>query len=700
MKLGYYFCILFIRRELHFMNGKRRRSSSRKKSMVLPVVLIVAVIVIIAAGVFLFFRLRGTGENPSDILKNYFSYITSQDYEKMYNLVDARDVSKDDFISRNQNIYEGIGCSNVKVKIKSEETDSVSYSVTLTTLAGEISYDNTARFTDDSEKGTVLVWDDSVIFPELTSTDKVRIYTDEAARGQILDRNNVVLAGTGTAYSVGLVPGEMNEEHSADVETLAELLGMTSDDIESELSQGWVTDDSFVPLKTISASDAELRSKLLEVSGVMLSTVEVRNYPYGNATAHLIGYVSNVTAEDLEEHPDAGYSSDSVIGKSGLESLYEDELRGKNGYTIVIEDENGEQKSVLAYQDKTDGENIRLTIDITLQQALYEQFQEDEGCSVAMNPYTGEVLALVSTPSYDTNQFVLGLTTDQWNTLNNDESQPLYNRFRQTFAPGSTLKPFTAAIGLAEGTIDPNQDYGSNGTSWQKDSSWGSYYVTTLQDYSPGTLENALIYSDNIFFAKAALTLGADKFTAGLDKFGFNQVVPFEIKMSQSQYDNDGSITDEIQLADSGYGQGQVLANPLHLAVMYTAFSNNGSMIQPYLIYKDNPSATVWIENAISQENTSILTEDLKSVVNNPAGSGYVAYRNDMELAGKTGTAELKSEQGTTGQEIGWFSVFTTDQNTSKPVLLVSMVEHVEDKGGSTYVVEKDDAVLDEYLGS
>lgn len=700
MKLGYYFCILFIRRELHFMNGKRRRSSSRKKSMVLPVVLIVAVIVIIAAGVFLFFRLRGTGENPSDILKNYFSYITSQDYEKMYNLVDAGDVSKDDFISRNQNIYEGIGCSNVKVKIKSEETDSVSYSVTLTTLAGEISYDNTAHFTDDSEKGTVLVWDDSVIFPELTSTDKVRIYTDEAARGQILDRNNVVLAGTGTAYSVGLVPGEMNEDHSADVETLAELLGMTSDDIESELSQGWVTDDSFVPLKTISASDAELRSKLLEVSGVMLSTVEVRNYPYGNATAHLIGYVSNVTAEDLEEHPDAGYSSDSVIGKSGLESLYEDELRGKNGYTIVIEDENGEQKSVLAYQDKTDGENIRLTIDITLQQALYEQFQEDEGCSVAMNPYTGEVLALVSTPSYDTNQFVLGLTTDQWNTLNNDESQPLYNRFRQTFAPGSTLKPFTAAIGLAEGTIDPNQDYGSNGTSWQKDSSWGSYYVTTLQDYSPGTLENALIYSDNIFFAKAALNLGADKFTAGLDKFGFNQVVPFEIKMSQSQYDNDGSITDEIQLADSGYGQGQVLANPLHLAVMYTAFSNNGSMIQPYLIYKDNPSATVWIENAISQENTSILTEDLKSVVNNPAGSGYAAYRNDMELAGKTGTAELKSEQGTTGQEIGWFSVFTTDQNTSKPVLLVSMVEHVEDKGGSTYVVEKDDAVLDEYLGS
>ena len=682
------------------MSRQRRHTSSRKRPRILPVILIAAVIILLAAGVFLFLRLRSRQTSPSDILKTYFSYVVSQDYEKMYQLSDTGDISKKDFISRNQNIYEGIGCSDIDVKIRSTDNNSVSYSVTLTTLTGEINYDNTTTFTHDSDKGTVLVWDDSMIFPDLTSSDKVRIYTDEAKRGQILDRNNVVLAGAGSAYSVGLVPGKMSEDPSSDLETLSGLLDMTTDDINSQLSQNWVTDDSFVPLKTIATSDEELRSQLLAVSGVMLSTVEVRSYPYGDAAAHLIGYVSSVTAEDLEEHSGEGYSSDSVIGRSGLESLYEKELRGQNGYTIVIEDENGAQKSVLAYQNKTDGEDIRLTVDISLQQSLYDQFQEDEGCSVAMNPYTGEVLALVSTPSYDTNQFILGLTTDQWNALNNDESQPLYNRFRQTFAPGSTLKPFTAAIGLADGTIDPNKDYGSNGTSWQKDASWGDYYITTLQDYAPGTLENALIYSDNIFFAKAALNLGADKFTAGLDKFGFNDVVPFEIKMSQSQYDNDGEITDEIQLADSGYGQGQVLANPLHLAVMYTAFSNNGSMIQPHLIYKDQPESTVWIENAISSENTSILTEDLKAVVNNPAGSGYAAHRNDMELAGKTGTAELKAEQGTTGQEIGWFSVFTTDPNTSKPVLLVSMVEHVEGKGGSTYVVKKDASVLDSYFRS
>lgn len=682
------------------MNKKRKRSSVKKRRSFLPIIVLLAVLIIALAVIIFFYRFYNKGKKPSDILQTYLSYIKAGDYENMYALVDAGDVTKEDFISRNQNIYEGIGCSDVDVKIISEEADTVSYTVTLSTLAGEITYDNKTSFTQDKENETLIVWDDSMIFPDLTSTDKIRIYTDEAKRGQIVDRNNVVLAGTGSAYSVGLVPGKMNEDHSSDLDRLSQLLGMSSEEIESELSKSWVTDDSFVPLTTISSSDEELQNQLLAIAGVKLTTVEVRNYPYKEAAAHLIGYVSQVTAEDLENHPNEGYSSDSVIGKSGLESLYEKELRGENGYTIVIEDENGQQKSVLAYQNKTDGQDIRLTIDITLQNSLYEEFQEDEGCSVAMNPYTGEVLALVSTPSYDTNQFILGLTTDQWNNLNNDESQPLYNRFRQTFAPGSTLKPFTAAIGLAEGTIDPSKDYGSNGTSWQKDSSWGDYYITTLQDYSPGTLENALIYSDNIFFAKAALTLGAEKFTQGLDSFGFNKVVPFEIKMSQSQYANTETITDEIQLADSGYGQGQVLVNPLHLAVMYTSFSNNGNIIQPYLIYKDNPSSTVWIDGAISSENAAVLTDDLTSVVNNPNGSGYAAHRTDMELAGKTGTAELKSEQGTTGQEIGWFSVFTTDPDAEKPVLIVSMVESVEDKGGSTYVVKKDAAVLNSYFDS
>ena len=371
------------------MIQKRRRSSRRKRTVLLPLILILVVLAIIGACVLFFLHMRNEKEKPSEILKTYLSSIESGDYEKMFELVDSGKVSKKDFIARNQNIYEGIGCSNVKVKITSEEKNQLSYTVTLTTLAGEITYDNTTKVKKDDNKGTILVWDDSMIFPELTATDKVRIYTDEAKRGQILDRNQNVLAGSGSAYSVGLVPGKMNEDSSVDLQTLSSLLGLSTEDIQSELSKDWVTDDAFVPLATISAADEKLQNQLLTIPGIKLSTVE-------------------------EKHPDAGYTSDSVIGKSGLEALYEKQLRGQNGYTILIEDEDGQQKSVLAYQNKTDGETLRLTIDITLQQSLYEQFQKDEGCSVAMNPYTGEVLALVSTPSYDTNRFILGLPRVPW----------------------------------------------------------------------------------------------------------------------------------------------------------------------------------------------------------------------------------------------------------------------------------------------
>ena len=194
------------------------------------------------------------------------------------------------------------------------------------------------------------------------------------------------------------------------------------------------------------------------------------------------------------------------------------------------------KKSVIAYEPKKDGEDIHTTIDGDLQSTLYEQFKEDRGCSVALNPYTGEVLALVSTPSYDNNDFVRGMDNSQWSALNENEDRPLYNRFRQTWCPGSTFKPVIAAIGLKVGAFTANDDFGNEGLAWQKDSSWGDYTVTTLHDYEPVILKNALIYSDNIYFAKAALKIGADQLMQSLNQIGFNQELPFDIKMSESQY--------------------------------------------------------------------------------------------------------------------------------------------------------------------
>ena len=680
-----------------------------KRKKIIGTMAAILILLIVGAVAVVLVRRPFDAGKPDELLADYFACIEKGAYDKMYGMLDEEskaNISKKDFVTRNQKIYEGIEAKNVKISVKdAKKTDGgekVSYLTSMDSVAGQIEFENQAMCTRDSYFDEFkLSWDDSLIFPDMKDTDKVSVSTSQAVRGQILDRNGNMLAGPGTAPSVGLVPGKMSENKEADIAQLAGLLGMTEEEINSQLSAAWVTPDSFVPLKTLNSQQSqELTEQLLTIAGVLINDTEVRTYPLGEKAAHLIGYVQSVTAEDLEEHKGEGYTSSSVIGKSGIEGLYEKELKGENGVKISIMTEDGVEKNVVASVDKQDGENIRLTIDSDLQGLVYDQFREDKSCSVAMNPFTGEVLALVSTPAYDDNEFILGMSGERWDQLNNDENKPLYNRFRQVWCPGSSFKPITAGIGLTTGTINPDEDYGSEGLSWQKDESWGDYHVTTLHEYSPVNLENALIYSDNIYFAKAALNIGADNLMKSLKLLGFGQELPFEIKMSQSQYANDGGTIDsEIQLADSGYGQGQILINPLHLATLYTSILNDGNVIRPYLTYSETPKSEVWIAQAFSSDAASRVKTALEKVVNTPEGTGYGAHREDIALAGKTGTAEIKADQNdTTGTELGWFGVFTEDAAAQKPVLLMSMVEDVKDRGGSGYVVDKSAAVLQGYL--
>ena len=688
----------------------------RFRGRALWIVVICMIAAICAAAVL---GVKITRETPQQLLLQYMDYIPEQEYDKMYEMVDvgeSGDISREDFVERNSAIYEGIGLQNMTVEIleydKAEKT--VTYRTSFDTSAGNISFENEALFQKGNE-GYRLIWDDSLIFPGLTSSDYVRVSDVQAERGQILDRNGRVLAGKSRASSVGIVPGKLENRTEA-VAEIADLLGTTPEAIEKKLSAQWVKDDSFVPIKTIPkiqenewadaqtdeevSGEKERQEKLLEIPGVMITDVEVRGYPLGEAAAHLIGYVQSVTAEDLEKHPDGGYTANSVIGRSGMESLFEKELKGQDGCRICIVDSEGQEKEELASIPVQGGQDIQLTIDADLQISLYEQFRDDKSALTAMDPYTGEVLALVSTPSYDNNDFITGLSDEQWASLNEDVNRPMYNRFRQAWCPGSVFKPVTAVIGLESGAIDPAEDYGTEGLSWQKDSSWGSYYVTTLHTYQPVNLENALIYSDNIYFAKAALKIGAEEMEQSLDRFGFNEELPFEIEMAQSQYSNTDHIETEIQLADSGYGQGEILANPLHMACIYSAFCNEGNIVKPYLTWREDATVQYWIEDAFSGETADQVLEGLKKVVNDPAGTGYAAHRDDIVLAGKTGTAEIKAtKEDTSGTELGWFAVFTPEKTTERPILMVSMTEDVKGRGGSGYVAEKSSLVLEEWFG-
>ena len=708
------------------VNMKKRKSRNKRKKTrsrllwIASAAIGIAAVISAVCVVGMIATKKNAWRTPEELLVEYMDHIPKQEYEEMYAMLHIEasgNVSQEKFVTRNSAIYEGIEARNMAVQIIAydEEQMSVTYQTAFDTVAGTISFENEALFLK-GEDGYKLVWDDSMIFPNLTSADKVRVSTTQAERGEILDRNGRVLAGKGTASSVGIVPGKLENKEEA-IAKIAELLEIAPEVIEKKLSAKWVKDDSFVPIKIIPKvekielmkykpdqkvlKENERHETLLEIPGVMISDVEVREYPLGETAAHLVGYVQSVTAEDLEEHAGEGYTANSVIGKSGMEGLFEKELKGKNGCRVYIVNSEGKEKEELAYILVQDGHDIKLTIDANLQSSLYEQFNEDKSCSVAMNPYTGEVLALVSTPSYDNNDFIMGLSSEQWTALNEDEDKPMYNRFRQVWCPGSTFKPIIAAIGLQSGAINPTEDYGNVGLSWQKDASWGSYYVTTLHAYEPVILENALIYSDNIYFAKAALKIGSEEMESSLTGLGFNEELPFEIKMAESQFSNTDGIETEIQLADSGYGQGQILVNPLHMACIYSAFCNEGNIIKPYLVYQNEAEIEYWIPGAFSNETASRVLEGTKKVVNDSTGTGYAAHRDDIVLAGKTGTAEIKaSKEDTSGTELGWFAIYTAEKDIECPILIISMVEDVKGRGGSGYVVKKDSLVLEEWFSS
>ena len=681
---------------------------SKKKIIIISVVAIILVIIAVVIGIY-FYISSQPKNNPEDVVSTYAQYIVDQNYEEMYNLISENSkaqTSQEDYINRNKNIYEGIEIANFAINITSVEkgdnnTVKVSYNNSMDTMAGHIEFANSMTLSLDDNKEYKINWSSNLIFPSLNNSDKVRVKTIEAERGSILDRNGEYLATNGTASQIGLVPGRMNEQtKDADISRVAELLNMTVESINNSLSASYVKDDTFVPLKTVSKDETDLKNTLLEISGIKIIDSEERIYPLGESASQLVGYIQPISAEELAEKADEGYTSSSLIGKYGLERYYEDTLRAVNGAEIYIEDSEGNKKTSIVTLDAKDGTDVKLTIDSTLQQQIYEQFKEDESAVVEINPKTGEVLALVSCPSFDSNDFSLGMTTADYNALTQDTQNPLFNRYLATYAPGSSFKPIVGAIGLTNGSFTADENFGTSGTRWQNDSSWGDFYITTLTTYSgPANLRNALIYSDNIYFAKAALKIGSDKFIESLKNLGFNENIEFPQTISKSSYSNSEGFTNETQLANSGYGQGEMLVNPIHMAMMYSAFVNEGNMIMPYIEYKENASsanATYYKEGVFTKEATDTIRDDLIQVVENPGGTAHSAQIEGKTIAGKTGTAEIKdSKDDTEGTEIGWFNAFTVNETDENSRLIISMVENVKGKGGSHYLLPKVKAILE-----
>lgn len=632
-------------------------------------------------------------QGPEDVFAEYVELWNDRNFVEMYSFLtdSAKEiVSEEEFVGRYEKIYSDLQVTDLQVAFdRPEDVEPADgkitfpFTVSMNTIAGPVTFEQEAQLIQvekEEETNWFVDWHPGFIFAGMESGDRVGLSIEEAPRGAILDRHGNGLAVNGEVYEVGLVPERMEGQEGKVKSELAEKLGLSEEMIEEKLSVSWVQPHYFVPIKRVPQTNEALIDEVLELPGVQVNTVEARVYPLGEAAAHLIGYVDDVTAEDLEKNE--GYSAGDVIGKRGLEQLFEDRLKGENGATIYIEKPEGATITI-AEKQAVAGEDIQLTIDSEMQRALFGKFAGKGGTAVAIHPQTGETLALVSSPSFDPNEYMF-MTPSARQELADYPEEPLVNRFVYPHTPGSVMKPIVAAIGLENGRIIPEETRDIRTKQWQKDDSWGGYHITRVTDPGrPVNLRDALVLSDNIYFAQSALELGEDLFIEGLKQFGFTEDLPYTYPLEPSRISNSGVLDNEILLADSGYGQGEIQMNIIHLASSFTAFVNDGNMIQPTLLMTEE-KGQIWKEKVISPENSAIIAESLRLVVADPNGTGRLANIPDLPLAGKTGTAELaKVSQGERGKENGWFAAYNT---ADKDLLVVMMMEGVEDEGSSAVV--------------
>ncbi|HAP9927289.1 TPA: penicillin-binding transpeptidase domain-containing protein [Enterococcus faecium] len=646
-----------------------------------------AVILIAAAGggYFYYQHYQETQavEAGEKTVEQFVQALNKGDYNKAAEMTSKKAANKSalsekEILDKYQNIYgaadvKGLQISNLKVDKKDDSTYSFSYKAKMNTSLGELkdlSYKGTL---DRNDGQTTINWQPNLVFPEMEGNDKVSLTTQEAARGNIIDRNGEPLATTGKLKQLGVVPSKLGDggEKTANIKAIASSFDLTEDAINQAISQSWVQPDYFVPLKIIDGATPELPA------GATIQEVDGRYYPLGEAAAQLIGYVGDITAEDIDKNPEL--SSNGKIGRSGLEMAFDKDLRGTTGGKLSITDADGVEKKVLIEHEVQNGKDIKLTIDAKAQKTAFDSLGGKAGSTVATTPKTGDLLALASSPSYDPNKMTNGISQEDYKAYEENPEHPFISRFAAGYAPGSTFKIITAAIGLDNGTIDPNEVLTINGLKWQKDSSWGSFQTTRVSsDVSQVDLKTALIYSDNIYAAQETLKMGEKKFRTGLDKFIFGEDLDLPISMNPAQISNEDSFNSDILLADTGYGQGELLINPIQQAAMYSVFTNNGTLVYPKLIADKETKDK---KNVISETAVQTIVPDLREVVQDVNGTAHSLSALGIPLAAKTGTAEIKEKQDVKGQENSFLFAFNLD---NQGYMMVRMLENKEDDDSAT----------------
>lgn len=518
-------------------------------------------------------------------------------------------------------------------------------------------------------------------------SNRVRIIPKQPERGNIFDRNGKLLASNRSPRSLYLWPMTHTQPRWTSVGSrLEKILDIPKEEIATKLEEAGPNSSSLVLIARdlTEAQVTAIKEYENELQNVEVRTSSVRYYPEGQVLAHILGYTRELTPEQLKEKRDSGYRLGDVIGQMGSEKAYENLLRGEWGGQEIEVNAAGRPIRILADQPAIPGNDITLTIDLNLQKAADKALGKYKGAIVALNPNNGEVLAMVSRPTFDPNIFSKQkLSQKDWESVQGS-NYPLVNRALSAFPPASTFKIVTTAAGLESGKFSPNtvlQTYGSLTISGRRFGEWNH------TGFGPLGFVGAMQWSSDTFFYQIARSLGGPTLIEWTRKFGFGEKTGFEFATEESKGlvpDDDWkrrtqkmpwTIGDTINMS---IGQGALLSTPLQVAVMFAVPGNGGYKVQPHLL-KDNQEAKSWREPVNMKPTTlKIIRDGLRKVIT----QGTAQSLNKPTLppvAGKTGTAE--AWQGRVKRNHAWFGAYAPADQPE--IVIVAFTEHSGGGGGS-----------------
>jgi penicillin-binding protein 2 len=527
-------------------------------------------------------------------------------------------------------------------------------------------------------------------YRELAENNRIRTLSIAAPRGMLTDRNGRILAENKAAFKIVVTVGPAGSIEKIS-KALAPLLKVDEAEILHKLSRPRAAYQPVtIKAKATFEDVAAVESRRLEIPEASVEVVPMRSYPQARSASHVVGRVGEVTDRQLKQPAFADFEPGRVVGQSGLEALYNEDLTGADGLRRMVVNSRGIEIELAEDQPARPGGAVELTLSADLQTAMEAAFRDRAGSAVALDPMTGEILGLVSSPGFDPNNFTSGIERSVWESLTRDPKTPLLNRAIQgQYAPGSLFKVVVAAAGLEEGLVTPDSTTFCPGQA--------SIYGHVFKCNKPGghgyvSLGRAIGESCNVYFYQLGARLEIERIAAYARKFGLGSVSAVDLPSEATGLIPDPAWKERLfktpwyqgETISVSIGQGQVLATPLQMARMMAVIANGGRLVQPHIVRLVSGRPITYAPPkslGFKPSTIAAIRRGLFMAVNS-GGSAGLARIADLDVAGKTGSAQVVSSAKLTKgiesiQPHAWFSGFAPLDN---PRMVIAVLV---DNGGS-----------------